>query len=1561
MSGNDLFEIEGPAKMAENDEKRCPQCGGELPPNAPAGVCPKCLMKVGLPTGADINKASEEDSQRAIPTSATPPSGFVAPAPGQLAEKFPQLEVLELLGQGGMGAVYKARQKQLDRIVALKILPPEVGQAEAFAERFTREARSLAKLNHPRIVSVFDFGQTEDGLCYFVMEYVDGTDLRHVIQASELNADEALAIVPQICEALQYAHKQGIVHRDIKPENILLDKEGNIKIADFGLARLLDKPPTAFTLTHAGQRMGTPHYMAPEQIEGAHEVDHRADIYSLGVVFYEMLTGELPIGRFAPPSKKVQVDVRLDEIVLHTLEKEPELRYQQASEIKTDVETISAGRRTPIAYAHIPAGQRRFSRTAIVGACWAPMLIFTLLTTGLHFFFRFSTSESAARSGVPILVLVLYVLGLAGLAAPFGTTILGFVSISHIRQSAGRIYGMGLALFDALLYPLLALDALIIVACILLARIPAVLPLGPYVFGALAAIPICAVVDFLIARWAWRKATGFRPAANRSKRDRPHFSRTAILGVFWLVAAAVVYLGQSTARTQPWMVSFSSRGGWYYPGTYQAIVYLCAAAATLCFLFSWLISRKDSNARHTLLAERTAGAVSTSSWLIAHLCLLAFVVFCLGRKVARTQPIRYHFFGLGKWIDPSTYNTALWICLIISALCLVLAWRKGKTSLTRERKDAKHESTDRSNHQISTRDRSSLSSLSLLLAIGGAVGVITMLLAMAIIEPLTEIELPGTLFLFLFLALEIAALATGIVSRRTPRGRAGMIIAAIFLALTIVGIPFFTATKRTISPESPTRVVEVARRIDDGQSAVIWGVTDEGPVISQDLSRTLGLDNFKLGAINAVLQRSFREYKKLLPGNVSALTTDKGRVTATINPFPDFEAVVWDRIDGILGKGHGGICRRHLPFKDIFPFASDGGRLTIWRDIKHRYHWEIKHSGGTIQDSGMELPAQWRQFWDDSGIEAEINGVRLGIKLEKGFETFVRVTRKSIYHKTDDEAQRATVDLTALLKLECLDVDSEGVMTLRQEPNEIEISSVDPEGKRLSYSHKTGGTVAVELMGDYISWARTYYAKLRPDGSIVGARFDEPKNTYPDNVDKSKISKGPDWVMEDTPEGRGMAMGLIWNLRGVIPRMPTEKMSKGPKVTMKILGNEPMRLDETWTMTDVTRGVAEFERLTIAASTTDLPGTDPNTTMKAEANSTTNLSIELETGLARKGTTEFDTKMRTFEDLPEGPGKKLLGETNITGTETWEIIENEPNAETRNDAVKLGISLEKGFETFVRVVQSSTRKQADSGQIHTLEMVALLKLECLDVDSQGTMTVKQELDEILISMVDAKGERVLFNGTTDGKVPDELKAEYIPWGRTYYAKLKPDSTVVAARFDEPPNIYPDKVDKGRISGGPDWITNDSPEGPPEALLRNLRGIRLRLPQEELIKGKTVNNKYEHGISGGYPPEMKESWTLEELRDGTADVEIAVLRKAGGPISGTDLKKHMEIEYKGKTKASIVLATGLQSSGATQFESSFREYEMSLISAERELIGGVITAVGTEAWQIMESKPANESK
>lgn len=288
-------------------------------------------------------------------------SAFVPPSVEHLTELFPSLEIIELLGAGGMGAVYKARQSGLDRLVALKILPEEFGHDVKFALRFTREARTLAKLNHPNIVSVYEFGKVDD-THYFLMEFVEGSTLRDIVKAGQLAPEHALAIVPHLCDALQYAHDKGVVHRDIKPENILIATDGSVKIADFGLSRILgnEDPSTVLTGTH--QVMGTLRYMAPEQLQGSRHVDSRADIYSLGVVFYEMLTGELPIGRFEAPSKKVEIDVRLDEVVLRTLETEPQRRYQQASEIKSDVQVITSTGNPALAKTFVTDAQARDDR-----------------------------------------------------------------------------------------------------------------------------------------------------------------------------------------------------------------------------------------------------------------------------------------------------------------------------------------------------------------------------------------------------------------------------------------------------------------------------------------------------------------------------------------------------------------------------------------------------------------------------------------------------------------------------------------------------------------------------------------------------------------------------------------------------------------------------------------------------------------------------------------------------------------------------------------------------------------------------------------------------------------------------------------------------------------------------------------------------------------------------------------------------------------------------------------------------------------------------------------------
>ncbi len=325
----------------------CPECQKPIPASAPAGLCPDCLLVQGI-AGA---------SNSAALAVTTPQSGRVAvPAAAAVAKYFPQLDMLELLGHGGMGAVYKARQTKLDRMVALKIIRPETTSDPAFAERFMREARTLARLNHPGIVAVHDFGEIDAPdlaagtspqsasrtLFYFIMEYVDGANLRQLMQAAQLSPELAVNIVPQVCEALQFAHDEGVVHRDIKPENILLDSKGRVKIADFGLAKIVGRTVDEWTLTGTHQVMGTPRYMAPEQMAGSRTVDHRADIYSLGVVFYEMLTGTVPFGHFAPPSQKSKVDVRLDEVVLRAMASEPELRFQAARDLRSSVEQISS-------------------------------------------------------------------------------------------------------------------------------------------------------------------------------------------------------------------------------------------------------------------------------------------------------------------------------------------------------------------------------------------------------------------------------------------------------------------------------------------------------------------------------------------------------------------------------------------------------------------------------------------------------------------------------------------------------------------------------------------------------------------------------------------------------------------------------------------------------------------------------------------------------------------------------------------------------------------------------------------------------------------------------------------------------------------------------------------------------------------------------------------------------------------------------------------------------------------------------------------------------------------
>ena len=268
------------------------------------------------------------------------------PSTEHLQELLPAYEILGILGKGGMGAVYKGRQRSLDRLVAIKLLPPEAADNDMqFVERFKNEARTMAKMNHPAIVHVYDFGETSDGQLYIVMEYIDGTDVAKMLQSQgKLPPEHALAITAHVCDALQYAHTHGVVHRDIKPANILLNMEGQVKVADFGLAKTADASQAGLTKTNMA--MGTPDFVAPEALTPGMSIDGRADLYAVGVMLYNMLTGQVPRGAFRMPSVTSATDVRYDTIIGKAMQMDRELRYQTALDVRRELDVILT---TPLA------------------------------------------------------------------------------------------------------------------------------------------------------------------------------------------------------------------------------------------------------------------------------------------------------------------------------------------------------------------------------------------------------------------------------------------------------------------------------------------------------------------------------------------------------------------------------------------------------------------------------------------------------------------------------------------------------------------------------------------------------------------------------------------------------------------------------------------------------------------------------------------------------------------------------------------------------------------------------------------------------------------------------------------------------------------------------------------------------------------------------------------------------------------------------------------------------------------------------------------------------------
>ena len=263
------------------------------------------------------------------------PAGFIAPEPADLAPLFPGYEIQNLIATGGMGAVYCAVQKSLDRTVALKILPMEFSKDATFCKGFETEAKAMARLNHPNLIGVYDFGEV-NGMLYIVMEFVPGQSIYHSANGQAIDPAEVIRLIAAICSGLAHAHENGIIHRDIKPSNILLDLNAQPKIGDFGLARPIERK-----VEEGEEIFGTPHYTAPEVVNSPNSVNFRADIFSVGVMLHELLTGKLPADDPRPASLIARCDVRFDAIIKRATQPLPATRYSSAQEMAEDLQAIA--------------------------------------------------------------------------------------------------------------------------------------------------------------------------------------------------------------------------------------------------------------------------------------------------------------------------------------------------------------------------------------------------------------------------------------------------------------------------------------------------------------------------------------------------------------------------------------------------------------------------------------------------------------------------------------------------------------------------------------------------------------------------------------------------------------------------------------------------------------------------------------------------------------------------------------------------------------------------------------------------------------------------------------------------------------------------------------------------------------------------------------------------------------------------------------------------------------------------------------------------------------------
>jgi|GEM_PF-5223295 len=518
------------------DPKKCPVCSNLIPEGTAEGLCPTCLLKeAGTPASAYHSRMKEPDRT-------------------ELREALPDYRIGDLIGRGGMGFVYRAEKIGEGNAVALKILPKELAADPEFAERFDREGRTLSQLSHPNIVGIHGHGQAGP-FFYLCMELVDGPNLRQAMAAGDFTPEQALSIVPDLCSALTYAHQKGVLHRDIKPENILLDEDGHARIVDFGIAKLVGDEGLHPTLTLSGAQLGTPNYMAPEQIERKGNIDHRADIYSLGVVLYELLTGGLPIGRFAPPSAHSPVHPDIDEIVFRALEKDRLKRQQSADEVSEALK--SAGREGPALPSHAGASQRKTTPWQAFAGIFATVINIppAILATVI----MFMVVQEPSWNPAPSEALVSFTTWGISLALTVLSVIFGLSALKRISSDPRRCQGARLAMAATLSWPLFVFSIFVMsFSWLILVKL---LGIGGALIPALMMIPGIGVIlfDIHLAKRAW--AVMIKPLDEDARHEIEHPSpmhagtKVAVWACSILGGMALLFVSSLIVATAAWNVS----------------------------------------------------------------------------------------------------------------------------------------------------------------------------------------------------------------------------------------------------------------------------------------------------------------------------------------------------------------------------------------------------------------------------------------------------------------------------------------------------------------------------------------------------------------------------------------------------------------------------------------------------------------------------------------------------------------------------------------------------------------------------------------------------------------------------------------------------------------------------------------------------------------------------------------------------------------------------------------------------------------------------------------------